>query len=55
LKKEFLDAGDPVFSIDTKKKELIGNFYRDGKLYPLFLTTIEFFVALGDAPAPFCW
>lgn len=33
LKKEFLDAGDPVFSIDTKKKELIGNFYRDGKLY----------------------
>ena len=23
----------PVISVDTKKKELIGNFYRDGKLY----------------------
>lgn len=33
LKKEYLDAGDPVLSIDTKKKELLGNFYRDGKLY----------------------
>lgn len=26
-------AGQPVVSIDTKKKELLGNFYRDGKLY----------------------
>jgi hypothetical protein len=25
--------GDPVISIDTKKKELIGNFSRDGKTY----------------------
>jgi len=33
LKKEYLDAGDPVLSIDAKKKELLGNFYRDGKLY----------------------
>ena len=30
LKKEYLDAGLPVISIDTKKKELLGNFYRDG-------------------------
>jgi Rhodopirellula transposase DDE domain len=29
-KKEYLDAGLPVLSIDTKKKELLGNFYRDG-------------------------
>jgi Rhodopirellula transposase DDE domain len=30
LKKAYLDAGLPVISIDTKKKELLGNFYRDG-------------------------
>lgn len=32
LKKEYLEAGWPVISIDTKKKELLGNFYRDGKI-----------------------
>ena len=32
LKAEFLSAGLPVISIDTKKKELLGNFYRDGKI-----------------------
>lgn len=30
LKKEYLKAGLPVISIDTKKKELMGEFYRDG-------------------------
>jgi hypothetical protein len=30
LKEQYLAAGDPVISIDTKKKELIGNFSRDG-------------------------
>ncbi len=30
LKKQFLDAGQPVISMDTKKKELLGNFYREG-------------------------
>jgi Rhodopirellula transposase DDE domain len=30
LKKEYLDAGLPVISVDTKKKELLGNFYRPG-------------------------
>lgn len=30
LKQESLDAGKPVISIDTKKKELLGNFHRDG-------------------------
>jgi len=33
LKQEHLEAGQPVVSMDTKKKELLGNFYRDGKLY----------------------
>jgi hypothetical protein len=28
LKKEYLKAGLPVISIDTKKKELLGDFYR---------------------------
>jgi hypothetical protein len=30
---EYEDARNPIVSIDTKKKELLGNFYRDGKLY----------------------
>jgi hypothetical protein len=30
LKGEYLAAGLPVLSIDTKKKELLGNFYRAG-------------------------
>ena len=31
--KEFLESGDPVISIDAKKKELVGNFMNDGKTY----------------------
>jgi hypothetical protein len=30
LKASYLDAGDPVISVDTKKKELVGNFAREG-------------------------
>lgn len=30
LKKQYLDAGLPVISMDTKKKEMLGNFYREG-------------------------
>lgn len=33
LKEEYLAAGQPVISVDTKKKELLGNFYRAGKLH----------------------
>jgi hypothetical protein len=33
LKADYLKLGEPVISIDTKKKELLGNFYRRGKLY----------------------
>ena len=33
LKQEFRDAGQPVISMDTKKKELLGSYYRDGRLY----------------------
>ena len=30
---EYHRAGNPVMSMDTKKKEHLGNLYRDGKLY----------------------
>jgi hypothetical protein len=33
LKSDYLKMGQPVISVDTKKKELLGNFYRNGKLY----------------------
>jgi hypothetical protein len=33
LTRRFLRAGQPVISIDTKKKELLGNFARPGTLY----------------------
>jgi hypothetical protein len=33
LRAEYEAAGNPVFSIDTKKKELIGNLFRDGHTY----------------------
>ena len=32
LKKEYLKAGLPVISMDTKKKELLANFYREGNI-----------------------
>jgi hypothetical protein len=32
LKQEYLAAGLPVISIDTKKKELLGDFYRAGTI-----------------------
>jgi transposase len=35
LKEAYEAAGNPVVSMDTKKKELLGNFYRDGHLYTL--------------------
>jgi len=33
LRQTYLHSPNPVLSIDTKKKELLGNFYRDGKLF----------------------
>src|SRR5437764_1483941 len=33
LRQEYQQAGDPVISIDTKKKELLGNFHRAGATY----------------------
>ena len=33
LRQEYQGAGDPVISIDTKKKELLGNFHRPGQTF----------------------
>ena len=33
LKKEYHNQGNPVLSVDTKKKEFLGSLYREGKLY----------------------
>lgn len=33
LKEEYFQAGNPVISMDTKKKEMLGNFFRLGHLY----------------------
>ena len=33
IKQAYLAAGEPVFGIDTKKKEWLGDFHRAGKLY----------------------
>ena len=33
LKHEYLAGGNPILSIDTKKRELLGTFYRAGRLY----------------------
>ena len=33
LREECRAAGDPAISIDTKKKELLGNFHRPGAAY----------------------
>jgi Rhodopirellula transposase DDE domain len=47
LAKEFLAAGDPVISIDTKKKELVGQFAQTGKEWhpqgePVDVSTYDF-------------
>jgi hypothetical protein len=41
LRTSYEAAGNPVVSVDTKKKELIGNLSRDGKIYTT--ETIEVF------------
>ena len=33
LKNDYVSNGNPVFSIDTKKKELLGTLYRPGRVY----------------------
>ena len=37
LKAVYIAAGNPIVSMDTKKKEYLGNFYRDGHLYTIMV------------------
>jgi len=41
LKDLYTAEGNPIISVDTKKKELIGNLYREGKIYTT--ETVEVF------------
>lgn len=41
MKEVFLQNNLPVFSIDTKKKELLGNFYRQGSRYASAATEVN--------------
>ena len=41
LKASYQSKGNPVISVDTKKKELIGNLFREGKIYTT--ETVEVF------------
>ena len=41
LKAQYQQTGNPIISMDTKKKELLGNFYRDGKLYTTAPITVN--------------
>jgi Rhodopirellula transposase DDE domain len=33
LTQQYLDSGDPILSMDSKRRELLGSFYRPGRLY----------------------
>jgi len=33
LREEYMNSENPIISIDVKKKEVIGDFYRDGQMY----------------------
>ena len=50
LRQEYEQAGNPVMSMDTKKKEYLGNFYRDGHLYTrdTILTNDHDFISFAD-------
>lgn len=50
LRKLYEKSGNPVLSMDTKKKEYLGNFYRDGHLYTqqVIQTNDHDFVSTAD-------
>jgi hypothetical protein len=51
LRRQFDAAGDPVISVDTKKKELIGRFKNAGRLYSLAAPEVYAHDFPGDADA----
>jgi hypothetical protein len=55
LKEEHLASGDPVISMDSKKKERLGNFFREGRLYstgPLKTFDHDFYSQSGQPVIP---
>lgn len=45
IRSEYLASPNPILSIDTKKRELLGTFYRDGRVYatgPLLASDHDF-------------
>ncbi|WP_338030096.1 ISAzo13 family transposase [Fimbriiglobus ruber] len=48
-KRRFLKAGRPVISVDTKKKELIGNFQQDGQTWCHEADEVNAYDFLSDA------
>ena len=48
LKREYLQSGNPVISMDTKKKEFIGNLYRAGLLTQGVIQTLDRLSELGE-------
>jgi Rhodopirellula transposase DDE domain len=39
-KELYLDSLNPILSVDTKKRELLGNFYRDGQAFTMQTTRV---------------
>jgi hypothetical protein len=48
-KTAFAEAGQPIISVDTKKKELIGNFKNDGAIWSREATAVNVHDFLQDA------
>jgi len=46
LKREYESSDNPIISFDTKKKEQLGNYYREGYLYTTQVMTLT--VSLMD-------
>jgi len=51
LRRRFEASGDPVISVDTKKKELIGRFKNAGRLYSAVAPEVNTHDFPGDAQA----
>ena len=50
LKATYQAAGNPIISMDTKKKEHLGNFYRAGYLYTTETITLSITLTITCSP-----
>jgi Rhodopirellula transposase DDE domain len=56
LRRAFLQAGDPVISVDTKKRELVGNFKNAGRTWrqaPLAVLEYDYPSAADGVAIPY--